>query len=255
MDKLLEGIKKGHINCINLSDKNLDFSLLKNNLSIKIDKIIMENNSENFILLQNENIKEVCLYGSDYTDFRVLKYVKQRIVNDRSKRIYKVKDLLWLCKNNLNLRCFRGNIDFNDYEDRHYDELWRVLKVRIKICEINNMAIRLPRDIENILNRNNMFRIDLIKKCLTLIGIRRFYCNYSHISELQGDALRLAQIPKEIVLQMAQNLFSLCYNEFLKDEELEFENFDKQQLQIERTNVEKMNRIQEINDAGAKFFN
>ena len=87
----------GNLRNIPLEKENLIVYMAK---TCKIDKLIVMDETKSYVkeILQNEKIKEVCLYGQDYSYFDILRYVKQSIVNDMSKRFYNATEFLYLIR-------------------------------------------------------------------------------------------------------------------------------------------------------------
>jgi len=249
---------------INLSNKNINLSTIGKDVKIK-KVIVMDERNPNVEFLKNENIEEVCLYGNDYADFTILKLLThQKIIRDSSKRIYEVKDLIWLIQNNKKMRFFKGKINFNS---PHIDELGELLYTRYNL-KIQNDQIKfnllrnpveedisdIPRKIKDILDENEKFYEETVKRCLTLIAIRKFRCNYSNINNLEGNALYLAKIPKELVLQIAENIFTYSYKDLqMKREEIQNRMEENKRRIYGNKNAEDIQRIKEINNLG-QFF-
>ena len=107
MDKLIDDMRSGYIKMLNLGNlRNISLEqeilIVSMAKTCKIDKLIVMDEIELYVkeILKNENIKEVSLYGKDYSYFDILRYVKQPIVNDMSKRVYSSFELLNLLKYN-----------------------------------------------------------------------------------------------------------------------------------------------------------
>ena len=220
MDKIIEDMKGGYVKMLNLGSLR-NISLEKENLVVtmaktcKIDKLIVMDEKYKHVkeILQNENIKEVSLYGSDNFNFEILKYIRQRNVNDNSKRIYRSSTFLQLLQNNTNLRCIKAYFLLNHQENNYYDMMDKLLS-NYKIETIVNTSPRPELDnIQLILDRNNNIWNDARKKCLNFIAIRKYKCNYENIKELEGNAIYLAQLPKDIILQISKHVFILVHED------------------------------------------
>ena len=217
MDKIIENMTSGYIKILNLGNlrnipleqENLIVSMAK---TCKIDKLIIMDEIELYVkeILQNEKIKEVCLYGQDYNNFEILRYVKQAIVNDMSKRFYNAPEFLYLIRNNKNLRRIKCSFDIHNDQEQ-YQQLMVELLLNYKIEKIQNARERYSKndDIQLIVDRNNSIWNDSKKKALNFIAIRKFRCNYENINTLQGNSIFLAQLPKEIILEISKHIFTL----------------------------------------------
>ena len=198
----------GNLRNIPLEQENLIVCMAK---TCKIDKLIVMDETKPYVkeILQNEKIKEVCLYGQDYSYFDILRYVKQAIVNDMSKRFYNATEFLYLIRNNKNLRCLKCSFDIHGAQEQ-YQQLMVELLLNYKIEKIKNAREQYSNDdIQLIIDRNNSIWNDTKKKALNFIAIRKFRCNYENINTLQGTAVFLAQLPKEIILEISKHIFTL----------------------------------------------
>ncbi len=219
MDKIIKDMRSGYIKILNLASLR-NISLEQENLIVtmaktcKIDKLIIMDEKYKHVkeILQNENIKEVSLYGPDNFNFEILKYIKQRNVNDNSKRIYRSSTFLQLLQNNPNLRCIKAYFSFNHQENNYYEMMDKLLS-NYKIENIVNTSRHSHENIQLVLSRNNNIWNDAKKKCLNFIAIRKFRCNYENINQLEGNAIYLAQLPKEIILQISKHVFTLVHQD------------------------------------------
>ncbi len=185
----------------------------------KIDKLIIMDEEYKHVkeILQNKNIKEVSLYGPDNFNFEILKYIRQRNVNDNSKRIYNCPRFLELLENNPNLRCIKANFSSFNYDEINYYQMMDKLLSNYKIEKFVNTSQHLESaNIQLVLDRNNNIWNDAKKKCLNFIAIRKFRCNYENIKHLEGNAIYIAQLPKEIILQICKHVFTLVYQDITR---------------------------------------
>lgn len=220
MDKIIEDMKGGYVKMLNLGSLR-NISLGQENLIItmaktcKIDKLIVMDEKYKYVkeILQNRNIREVSLYGQDDQDFEILKYIRQRNVNDNSKRVYNSSMFLQLLQNNFNLRCIKANFAIKQNENNYYEMMSELLS-NYKIGSIvNTLPLFKNEDIQLIVKRNNSMWNDAKKKCLNFIAIRKYKCNYENIKELEGNAIYLAQLPKDIILQISKHVFTLVHED------------------------------------------
>ena len=217
MDKILPDMRSGHIKLLNLghlrnltlTEENLVLSMAE---TCKIDKLIVMNENRPYIqeILSNENIKEVSLYGQDYQHFYILGYVKQKIFNDMSKREYHAKEFLDMLRYNKNLRFIKCSFYVRPDDDKYQEFMFELL-LNYKIERIQNLrkGTRVNDDIELIVDRNNRIWNDAKKKALNFIAIRKFRCNYENINDLEGVSIYLAQLPKDIILDISKHVFTL----------------------------------------------
>jgi hypothetical protein len=224
MSKLITDMTSGHIKMLNLSslttetleNENIILQITKN---CKIDKLIVMDETKHYLkeILQNANIKEVSLYGQDGQNYEVLKHVKQRVVNDMSKRVYRSTELLNVLRNNPNLRSIKCSFYIRSSDD-NYQQLMFELLLNYKIDRISNLKKEyFNDDIKLIVDRNNDIWNSAKKKALNFIAIRKFRCNYENLNQLEGLSRYLVELPKEIILQISKHVFTLTDQQiFLK---------------------------------------
>jgi hypothetical protein len=227
MSKLIEDMSSGHIKMLNLSslrnetleNENIILQMAK---TCKIDKLIIMDETKHYLreILQNANIKEVYLYGQDGQNYEVLKHVKQRVVNDMSKRVYRSAELLNVLRNNPNLRSIKCSFYIRSSDD-NYQQLMFELLLNYKIDRISNLKKeylnREYNEVQLIVDRNNDIWNSAKKKALNFIAIRKFRCNYENLNQLEGLSRYLVELPKEIILLISKHVFTLTHQQiFLK---------------------------------------
>lgn len=142
--------------------------------------------------------------------FLILRHLNQPIFNDMSKRVYSSFELLHLLKSNKKLRHLKCSFDVRP-DDERYQEFMFELLFNYKIEKIQNLnkESRVNDDIQLIVDRNNRIWNDAKKKALNFIAIRKFRCTYENINNLEGVSVFLAQLPKDIILDISKHVFTL----------------------------------------------
>ena len=103
------------------------------------------------------------------------------------------------------MRCIKCSFDIHGAQEE-YQQLMVELLLNYKIEKIQNARERYSKndDIQLIVDRNNSIWNDAKKQALNFIAIRKFYCNYENINTLQGNSIFLAQLPKDIILEISK---------------------------------------------------
>lgn len=159
--------------------------------------------------------EKAVLYEGDGNDFRVLKNLTtQKVIDDHSNRIYNVGDILWLLENNPNLESFGARFSSIRENDKENEYFLNVLEKNFKIYRLQCFIGWFDdKKIAKILLRNIQIRYYAGEKALQLLLIRKYRCNYANMVKLSGEALLFSWVPKELVLQMARELYAVVFQE------------------------------------------
>jgi hypothetical protein len=186
--------------------------------------------------------EKAVLYGKDGCDFRVLRELTtQRVIDDHSDRVYNAGDFLWLLQNNPNLESFGGSFFLGN--GKEYEEIIMFLERDFKIYRIQSFSGWFSDGrIAKTLLRNIRIRYYAEERALQLLMMRKYRANFVsgsecgtgnengvengvsgvenvarlgvlRVNEMSEGAVLLAWVPKELVLQMAKQLYQVALQE------------------------------------------